>query len=105
RPDPPRALCTHGELNTLAVNGKWMHARESLFESDLFGPDIKKILPIIDESGSDSAMFDNTLEILVLTGRSLPHDVMMMIAEPYAGHESMSAEQKAIYEYHACLMK
>ena len=78
-----------------------MHARESLFSSPLFGDDIKKILPIIDERGSDSAMFDNVLEMLVLTGRSLPHAVMMMIPEPWSGHESMSAEKKAFYEYHA----
>src|SRR5207302_2278325 len=70
-----------------------------------FGPDVNKILPVIDDRGSDSGMFDNALEMLVLTGRSLPHAVMMMIPEPYAAHESMSAEKKAFYEYHACLME
>ncbi|HMC90636.1 MAG TPA: glutamate synthase subunit alpha, partial [Gemmataceae bacterium] len=103
RAHPYRYLAHNGEINTLRGNVNWMHARESLFESDLFGPDIKKILPVIDESGSDSGMFDNALEMLVLTGRSLPHAVMMMIPEPYAAHESMSAEKKAFYEYHACL--
>src|SRR4029077_15282232 len=83
----------------------WMHARQSLFASELFGPDIKKTLPIIDQSGSDSAMFDNALEMLTLTGRSLPHAVMMMIPEPWSGHESMSPDKRAFYEYHASLME
>jgi glutamate synthase (ferredoxin) len=71
----------------------------------LFGADIKKILPVIDTDGSDSAMFDNCLEALVLAGRSLPHAVMMMIPEPWANHESMSDEKKAFYEFHSCLME
>src|SRR5688500_10131384 len=82
-----------------------MHARESLFQSDLFGDDIKKILPVIDTDGSDSSMFDNCLEALVLAGRSLPHAVMMMMPEPWANHETMSDEKKAFYEYHSCLME
>src|SRR5262245_7510786 len=82
-----------------------MHARQGMFQSELFGDDLKKLLPIIDESGSDSAMFDNALEMLTLTGRSLPHAVMMMIPEPWSGHESMSAEKRAFYEYHSCLME
>jgi len=76
-----------------------------MFESELFGDDIKKILPIINTDGSDSAMFDNCLELLVLGGRSLPHAVMMMIPEPWENHESMSAERRAFYEYHSCLME
>src|SRR5258708_14151833 len=76
-----------------------------MFESDLFGDDIKKLLPIIDTNGSDSAMFDNCLELLVLSGRSLPHAMMMMIPEPWTNHESMSEEKKAFYEYHSCLME
>ena len=105
RAHPYRYLCHNGEINTLRGNVNWMHARESMFASKLFGSDIQKLLPIIDEGGSDSAMFDNALEMLVLTGRSLPHAVMMMIPEPWNGHESMSAEKKAFYEYHACLME
>src|SRR5262249_26151603 len=66
---------------------------------------IKKILPVIDHDGSDSAMFDNALELLVLCGRSLPHAMMMMIPEPWSGDELMSADKKAFYEYHACLME
>jgi glutamate synthase (ferredoxin) len=95
----------NGEINTLRGNINWMHARQAIFESDLFGDDIKKILPIINTDGSDSAMFDNCLELLVLGGRSLPHAVMMMIPEPWTNHESMSDEKKAFYEYHSCLME
>src|SRR5438477_738765 len=93
------------EINTLRGNINGMHACQAIFESDLFGDDIKKILPIINTDGSDSAMFDNCLELLVLGGRSLPHAVMMMIPEPWANHESMSDEKKAFYEYHSCLME
>src|SRR5579884_4010398 len=82
-----------------------MHTRQSMFASDLFRDDIKKILPVINSDGSDSAMFDNCLEFLVLSGRSLPHAVMMMIPEPWSNHESMSDEKKAFYEYHSCLME
>ncbi len=66
---------------------------------------MKKLLPIIDQGGSDSAMFDNALELLVLSGRSLPHAVMMMIPEPWSGDEAMSPEKKAFYEFHSCLME
>ncbi len=105
RAHPYRYIAHNGEINTLRGNINWMHARESLLESDLFGDDIKKLLPIINEDGSDSAMFDNCLEFLVLGGRSLPHAVMMMIPEPWSGHESMSDEKKAFYEYHSCLIE
>ena len=74
-------------------------------QSDLFGDDIKKLLPVINTDGSDSAMFDNCLELLVMAGRSLPHAVMMMIPEPWANHDTMSDEKKAFYEYHSCLME
>ncbi len=105
RAHPYRYLAHNGEINTLRGNINWMHARESMLASDLFGEDIKKILPIIDSSGSDSAMFDNVLEMLVLTGRSLPHAVMMMIPEPWSGDDTMPAEKKAFYEYHSALME
>src|SRR5262249_12034444 len=97
-----RYLAHNGEINTLRGNVNWMTAREKLFESHLFGPDIKKILPIIDQSGSDSAMFDNALELLVLTGRSLPHAVMMMIPEPWTGNGARSGDNKAFPEFHSC---
>ena len=105
RAHPYRYLAHNGEINTLRGNINWMHARQAMFESDLFGDDIKKILPVIRTDGSDSAMFDNALELLVLAGRSLPHAVMMMIPEPWTKHESMSPEKKAFYEYHSCLME
>jgi glutamate synthase (ferredoxin) len=105
RAHPYRYMAHNGEINTLRGNINWMHAREAMFESDLFGDDIKKVLPITCTDGSDSAMFDNCLELLTLAGRSLPHSVMMMIPEPWTKHESMSAEKKAFYEYHSCLME
>ena len=105
RSHPYRYMAHNGEINTLRGNINWMHARQAMFESDLFGDDIKKILPVINTDGSDSAMFDNCLEMLVLAGRSLPHAVMMMIPEPWTNHESMSDEKKAFYEYHSCLME
>ncbi|MEI8342991.1 MAG: glutamate synthase subunit alpha, partial [Verrucomicrobiota bacterium] len=105
RSHPYRYIAHNGEINTLRGNINWMHARQSLLESELFGDDLKKILPIINTNGSDSAMFDNCLELLVMGGRSLPHAVMMMIPEPWENHESMSAEKRAFYEYHSCLME
>ena len=105
RAHPYRYLAHNGEINTLRGNINLMHARQAMFESELFGDDIKKVLPIINTDGSDSAMFDNCLELLVMSGRSLPHAVMMMIPEPWENHESMSAERRAFYEYHSCLME
>jgi len=105
RSHPYRFIAHNGEINTLRGNVNWMKARQALLESELFGPDIQKILPIVNASGSDSAMFDNVFELLVMGGRSLPHAMMMMIPEPWAGHESMSDEKKAFYEYHSCLME
>jgi glutamate synthase (ferredoxin) len=105
RAHPYRYMAHNGEINTLRGNINWMHARGALFESDLFGDDIKKVNPIIDPNGSDSAMFDNTLELLVLAGRSLPHAMMMMIPEPWSNHEFMDEGRKAFYQYHSCLME
>ncbi|HEX9017418.1 MAG TPA: glutamate synthase central domain-containing protein, partial [Chloroflexota bacterium] len=105
RSQPFRYLMHNGEINTLRGNVNWMHAREALLSSELFGDDLPKVMPIIDPDGSDSAMFDNTLEFLVLAGRSLPHAMMMMIPEPWQNHESMSDEKRAFYEFHSCLME
>ena len=105
RGHPYRYIAHNGEINTLRGNINWMHARQAMFESEAFGEDIKKVLPIINTDGSDSAMFDNCLELLVMAGRSLPHAIMMMIPEPWSNHESMSDEKKAFYEYHSCLME
>ena len=102
---PYRYIAHNGEINTLRGNINWMHAREALCQSDLLGDDLAKILPVIREGGSDTATFDNVLEFLVMTGRSLPHAILMMIPEPWSGHESMSAERKAFYEFHASLME
>jgi glutamate synthase domain-containing protein 2/glutamate synthase domain-containing protein 3 len=82
-----------------------MRAREALCPSDLFGDDLQKLYPIVQEGGSDTAVFDNILEFLVLSGRSLPHAVLMMIPEPWANHESMSPERRAFYEFHSSLME
>jgi glutamate synthase domain-containing protein 2/glutamate synthase domain-containing protein 1/glutamate synthase domain-containing protein 3 len=105
RAHPYRYIAHNGEINTLRGNVNWMAARESLFASELFGDDLKEVLPVIDPTGSDSAMFDNVLELLVLAGRSLPHAVMMMIPEPWTGDPNMSAAKKAFYEYHSFLME
>ncbi|HVU16737.1 MAG TPA: glutamate synthase large subunit [Candidatus Didemnitutus sp.] len=105
RAHPYRYLAHNGEINTLRGNINWMHAREALFESDLFGDDIKRILPIVNPNGSDSSMFDNTLELLVLAGRPLAHAMMMMIPEPWSHHESMDPDRRAFYQYHSCLME
>jgi glutamate synthase (NADPH) large chain len=105
RAHPYRMIAHNGEINTLRGNVNWMHARESMFASKLFGDDLKKCIPVIDTDGSDSGMFDNVLELLYLTGRSLPHAMMMMIPEPWSNHESMSQERKDFYEFHGCLME
>ncbi len=105
RAHPYRYIAHNGEINTLRGNVNWMHARQAMCESELFGDDMKKLLPIINTDGSDSAMFDNCLELLVLAGRSLPHAIMMMIPEPWANHATMSDEKKAFYQYHSCLME
>ena len=105
RAHPYRYIAHNGEINTLRGNINWMHAREALFESELFGEDMKKILPIINPNGSDSAMFDNTLELLVLAGRPLAHAMMMMIPEPWSNDENMDPARRAFYQYHACLLE
>ena len=105
RAHPYRYIAHNGEINTLRGNINWMHARQALFESELFGEDMQKILPIINPNGSDSSMFDNTLELLVLAGRPLTHAMMMMIPEPWSNHETMDDSRKAFYQYHSCLME
>jgi glutamate synthase (NADPH) large chain len=104
RAHPYRYIAHNGEINTLRGNINWMHAREALFDSELFG-DIKKILPIVNPNGSDSSMFDNTLELLILAGRSPAHAMMMMIPEPWSNNEGMDDERRAFYQYHSCLME
>ncbi|MYC30516.1 MAG: glutamate synthase large subunit [Chloroflexi bacterium] len=102
---PYRYLAHNGEINTLRGNTNWMHARESQFESPLFGDDIKKIPPIMTPGASDTAGFDNALELLLMTGRSLDHSMLMMIPEAWEQHETMPQAKKDFYEYHSCLME
>jgi glutamate synthase (NADPH) large chain len=103
RAHPYRLISHNGEINTLRGNVTWMHAREALLRSELI--DVSKVLPVIDREGSDSAMFDNVLELLYMGGRSLPHAVMMMIPEPWGGHETMAPARKSFYRFHGCLME
>jgi glutamate synthase (ferredoxin) len=102
---PFRYIAHNGEINTLRGNVSWMRAREAQCSTPVFGDEIKKLFPIVQEGASDSACFDNVLEFLYMSGRSLPHAVLMMIPEAWSGHESMDAERKAFYEYHGCLME
>ena len=102
---PYRYSAHNGEINTLRGNINWMRAREVLCHSDLFGDDLQKLFPVVREGQSDTATFDNVLEFLVMTGRSLPHAILMMIPEPWSMHEAMPADRKAFYEYHASLME
>ncbi len=101
---PYRMISHNGEINTLRGNLNWMAAREALFSSPYFD-DIHKILPAIDERGSDTASLDNAIELLVMAGRPIEHAMMMLIPEAWSGHTSMSPEKKAFYEYHSCLME
>jgi glutamate synthase (NADPH/NADH) large chain len=105
RAHPYRCIAHNGEINTLRGNINWMRAREALFDSPLFGEDIKKIPPIVNPNGSDSSMFDNVLELMVLSGRSMPHAIMMMIPEPWAKHATMDPARRAFYQYHSSLME
>ncbi len=102
---PFRYIAHNGEINTVRGNINWMHARESMLAHPVFGPDLDKIKPVIREGGSDSATFDNVLELLVLAGRPVEEAVSMLIPEPWSGHESMADDLKAYYEFQACLME
>jgi glutamate synthase domain-containing protein 2/glutamate synthase domain-containing protein 1/glutamate synthase domain-containing protein 3 len=102
---PFRYLAHNGEINTLRGNINWMHARESMFASEKYGDDLRKICPVCIAGASDSAVFDNALELLVLTGRSLPQAMSMLIPEPWQNHESMPDALKAYYEYQSCLLE
>ena len=103
---PYRMVIHNGEINTLRGNINWMTAREGMFESEALGDDMKKLLPIITKGvQSDTASFDNALELLLATGRSLPHALMMMIPEAWGDHLPMDQAKKDFYEYHSCLME
>jgi glutamate synthase domain-containing protein 2/glutamate synthase domain-containing protein 1/glutamate synthase domain-containing protein 3 len=102
---PYRMIAHNGEINTLRGNVNWMRARESQLASELFGDDLQKVLPVVRGGGSDSATFDNVLELLVLAGRSVPHAMMMMIPEAYANRDDLPDYLKGFYAYHQCLME
>jgi glutamate synthase (NADPH/NADH) large chain/glutamate synthase (ferredoxin) len=105
RAHPYRVICHNGEINTLMGNVNWMRARESQLASELFGIDLQKVMPVVRPGGSDSATFDNVLELLMLAGRSLPHAAMMMIPEAYRDRDDLPEELKGFYAFHACLME
>jgi glutamate synthase (NADPH/NADH) large chain len=102
---PFHYVAHNGEINTLKGNVNWMHARQSILGSPLFGDDMKKLFPIIAPGGSDSSNFDNAVELLFQSGRSLPHVMAMLIPEAWSGNPHMKPEKKAFYEYHASLME
>lgn len=102
---PFRFIAHNGEINTVRGNRNWMSARESQLESDVLPGDISRLLPICTPDASDSATFDETLELLHLSGRSLPHAVLMMIPEAWENHAEMDAARRAFYEYHAAFME
>jgi len=103
RAHPNRYLIHNGEINTMLGNQNWMRAREGIFASDIFSDDLKELLPVIAPEGSDSARFDNVLEFLALSGRSLAHSIMMMIPEPWEHNEEMESKKRDFYHYHSTL--
>ena len=105
RAQPNRFLSHNGEINTLRGNMNWMRAREGVFKSGLFGSELEKLFPVVEPDCSDSGTFDNALEFLLMTGRTLQEAVMMMVPEAWQSHEGMSPEKRAFYEYHSCLME
>ena len=102
---PYRFIAHNGEINTVKGNRNWMRARETLLQSDLIPGDIKRLFPIVNNSGSDSASFDEVLELLYLGGRSLPHSILMMIPESWENHATMSQVRKDFYAFHSALME
>jgi len=102
---PYRVICHNGEINTVMGNVNWMRARESELSSELFGEDLERILPVVSVGNSDSATFDNVLELLMLAGRSLPHAAMMMIPEAFRDRDDLPEHLKGFYAFHSCLME
>src|SRR5262249_25293858 len=102
---PFRMIAHNGEINTLRGNANWMRARESQLASELFGDDLQKLMPVTQDGGSDSAVFDNVLELLVLGGRSIPHAVMMMVPEAYRTRRDLDPDVRGFYDFHSCLME
>ena len=105
RAQPLRFMSHNGEINTVKGNINWMHARQGVAKSELFKDDLPKLFPVVEADCSDSGTFDNGLEFLLMTGRTLQESVMMMIPEAWQKHESMSEAKRAFYEYHSCVME
>src|SRR5689334_14522504 len=110
RAHPYRFIAHNGEINTVRGNRNWMRAREAMLSSSLFpeaadGRGLDRLLPILSEEASDSASFDECLELLYLGGRSLPHAILMMIPEPWENHDEMDPARRAFYQFHATLME
>jgi glutamate synthase domain-containing protein 2/glutamate synthase domain-containing protein 1/glutamate synthase domain-containing protein 3 len=102
---PFRMIAHNGEVNTVRGNINWMRARESQLASELFGDDLQKLLPVVQPGGSDSAVLDNVLELLVLSGRPIAHAVMMMIPEAYRTRIDLDPDVKGFYDFHSCIME
>jgi glutamate synthase (NADPH/NADH) large chain len=105
RAQPCRMMSHNGEINTVKGNRNWVVARQGLLKSELFGEDVKDLCPIVNREASDSGAVDNVLEMLYMSGRSLPEVIMMMIPEAWENHESMSIAKRNFYQYHANLME
>ncbi|HEX2465718.1 MAG TPA: glutamate synthase large subunit, partial [Thermoanaerobaculia bacterium] len=105
RAQPNRFMAHNGEINTLRGNMNWMHARQGVVRSDLFGAELEKAFPIVEPDCSDSGTFDNVLEFLLMTGRTLQRSIMMMIPEAWQNDPQMTPEKRAFYEYHSCLLE
>ena len=102
---PYRFIAHNGEINTVRGNRNWMRARENLLASSLIPGDLNRLFPIVDNSGSDSASFDEVLELLYLGGRSLPHSVLMMIPEAWENHATMPQKLRDFYQFHSTMME
>ncbi|HZG21627.1 MAG TPA: glutamate synthase-related protein [Herbaspirillum sp.] len=102
---PYRLIAHNGEINTVKGNFNWMRAREGVMQSAVLGSDLKKLFPLIYEGQSDTASFDNALELLVMAGYPLPQAMMMMVPEAWENHTSMDDNRRAFYEYHAAMME
>ncbi len=105
RAQPCRFMSHNGEINTLRGNANWMFARQGVVKSELFGEELQKLFPVVEPDCSDSGTFDNVLEFLLMSGRTLQESVMMMVPEAWQNHDTMHNDKKAFYEYNSCLME
>ncbi len=105
RAQPNRFMSHNGEINTMRGNKNWMRAREGMAKSELFGDDLNKIFPVVEPECSDSGTFDNVLEFLLMSGRTLQEAVMMMVPEAWQNHQTMSKEKRAFYEFNSAMME